>query len=104
MPPTKPPYPDEYREEIVRQVRAGESPDSLAKRHEPSAQTIRNWVRQAEIEEGRRQDGVTTAEREELKRLRREVRNLKLERDILAKAAAWFARETDTIPPGGSSS
>ena len=55
-------------------------------------------------DEGRRDDGVTTAERDEINRLRREVKQLRLERDILSKAAAWFARETDVIPPKGSDS
>jgi transposase len=77
---------------------------TLAKEFEPSAQAIRNWVAQADRDEGRREDGLTTVEREELSRLRRENRQLKLERDILSKAAAWFARETDVIPPKGSNS
>ena len=78
--------------------------EQLAKEFEPSAQAIRNWVAQADRDEGRREDGLTTVEREELSRLRRENRQLKLERDILSKAAAWFARETDVIPPKGSNS
>ena len=53
---------------------------------------------------GRGDGGLTTAEREELNRLRRENRQLRLEREILSKAAAWFARETNTIPPKGSGS
>jgi transposase len=61
-------------------------------------------VKQAERDAGKRQDGLTTAEREEISRLRREVRTLREERAILAKAAAWFARETGKIPPGSSSS
>jgi transposase len=61
-------------------------------------------VAQAERDAGRRDDGVTTAERDEINRLRREVKQLRLERDILSKAAAWFARETDVIPPKGSDS
>jgi transposase len=85
-------------------VRSGESPESVAKRFEPTSQTIRNWIAQADVEDGVRQDGLKIAERDELRRLRREVRNLKLERDILSKAAAWFARETDSIPPGSSNS
>src|ERR1700720_3670501 len=87
-----------------RWLRAGHMPEELAKEFEPSAQGIRNWVAQADRDEGRREDGLTTAEREELNRLRRENRQLKLEREILSKAAAWFARETDVIPPRGSNS
>ena len=89
---------------MIELVRSGRSPESLAKEFEPTAQAIRNWVVQAERDAGRRDDGVTTAERDEINRLRREVRQLKLERDILSKAAAWFARETDVIPPKGSDS
>jgi transposase len=80
------------------------APEELAKEFEPSAQAIRNWVAQADRDEGRREDGLTTAERKELNRLRRENRLLKLEREILSKAAAWFARETDVIPPKGFNS
>jgi len=89
---------------MVELVRAGRSPEELAKEFEPSAQAIRNWVTQADRDEGRREDGLTSAERDELHRLRRENRQLKLEREILSKAAAWFARETNAIPPKGSSS
>jgi transposase len=85
-------------------VRSGRSPESLAEEFEPSAQAIRNWVRQAERDEGRRQDGLTTVEKDELGRLRRENRVLREERAILAKAAAWFARETGKIPSGCASS
>ena len=70
----------------------------------PRRRQIHNWVAQADRDEGRREDGLTTAERDELSRLRRENRQLKLEREILSKAAAWFARETDVIPPKGSNS
>ena len=89
---------------MVELVRAGRTPEELAREFEPSAQAIRNWVRQADRDEGRRADGLTTAEREDLRRLRRENRQLKIEREILSKAAAWFARETDSVPPKGSSS
>tara|TARA_B100000315_G_C14499653_1_gene551706 strand:- start:887 stop:1156 length:270 start_codon:yes stop_codon:yes gene_type:complete len=89
---------------MVELVRAGRSPEELAREFEPSAQAIRNWLSQADRDEGRRQDGLTSVEREELRRLGRENRRLRQERDILAKAAAWFARETGSIPSGGSSS
>jgi transposase len=89
---------------MIELVRSGRSPESLSKEFEPTAQAIRNWVAQAERDAGRRDDGVTTAERDEINRLRREVKQLRLERDILSKAAAWFARETDVIPPKGSDS
>src|SRR5207237_5151663 len=98
------PYTLEFRRQMIELVRSGRSPESLAKEFEPTAQAIRNWVLQAERDEGRRDDGPTTAERDEINRLRRENRQLKLERDVLSKAAAWFARETDVIPPKGSDS
>jgi transposase len=89
---------------MVELVRAGRTAEELSREFEPSAQSIRNWVQQADRDEGRRQDGLTSPEREELGRLRRENRQLKLEREILAKAAAWFARETGSVPDKGSSS
>ena len=99
------PYTPEFRRQMIELVRSGRSPESLSKEFEPTAQAIRNWFAQAERDAGRRRDeGVTTAEREELNRPRRENRQLKLEREILSKAAAWFARETDVIPPKGSDS
>lgn len=98
------PYPAEFRERLVELVRAGRSPEELAKEFEPSAQTIRNWVAQAERDGGKRADGLTTEEREELRKLRRENKQLRMEREILKKAAAWFARETDSLPPKSSSS
>jgi transposase len=101
---TRPPYAPEFRRQMVELVRAGRSPEKLAQEFEPTAQSIRNWVCQADLDEGRRHDGLTTDEREELRRLRRENRQLRLEREILAKAAAWFARETDSVPPRSSSS
>lgn len=94
MPRTRKPYPPEFREQLVALVRAGRTPEELAREFEPTAQSISNWVAQADRDAGRRTDGLTTAERAELTRLRRENRQLKVERDILSKAAAWFAQET----------
>ena len=99
-----PPYPDEFRARLIELVRAGESPEALAKKFEPTAQTIRNWLRQADLDEGKRTDGLTSAEREEVVRLRREVRTLREEREILKKAAAWFAQETQSTPTKRSGS
>ncbi len=99
---SRPRYPAEYRRQMVELVRSGRSPDDLAREFEPSAQSIRNWVSQADRDEGRRSDGSTTAEREELRRLRREVRRLREERAILAKATAWFARGTGLKGSSGS--
>jgi transposase len=69
-------------------VRTGRSPEELAREFEPSAESIRNWVRQADLDEGRRSDGLTTEERAELRRLRRENRQLRIEREILSKVTA----------------
>ena len=104
MPKSRRPYPLEYRERMMELVRSGRSPESLAKEFEPTAQCIRNWIRQADRDVGRRQDGLTTDERSELQRLRRENATLREEREILKKAAAWFARETGSIPSKGSDS
>ncbi len=104
MPRTHRPYSGAFRHQLVELVRAGRSPESLGQEFEPSAQAIRNWVRQTERDEGRRADGLTTAERDELRRLRRENATLREEREILKKAAAWFARESDVIPFGSSHS
>ena len=98
------PYPPEFRQQMVDLVRAGRTPEELSREFEPSAQSIRNWARQSALDEGRCDDGLTSAEQEELRRLRRENRQLREERGILAKAAAWFARETGSIPPGSSNS
>jgi transposase len=89
---------------MVDLVRAGRTPGELGREYECSAQTIRNWVRQSERDAGRRTDGPTTPEREERSRLRREVKQLRLERDILKRAAAWFARETIAVPERSSDS
>jgi transposase len=97
-------YPAEFRRRMVELVRAGRTAEELSREFEPSAESIRDWARQADRDEGRRDDGLTTAEREELRRLRRENRQLREDREILAKAAAWFARETESSPRKGSDS
>ena len=104
MPRTRPPYPPEFRQQMVELVKAGRTPEELSREFEPTAQTIHNWVKQADIDAGVRSDGLTTAERDELRKLRREVKQLRIEREILKKAAAWFAQETDSVPPKRSSS
>ena len=104
MPKPRPAYAPEFRQQMVELVRAGRTPRELAKEFEPSELTILSWVAQADRDEGRRADGLTTQERKELARLRRENKQLRIEREILSKAAAWFARETDTIPQKDSRS
>jgi transposase len=86
-------YPPEFRRQMVELVRSGRSPEELAKEFEPSAQSIRTWVRQADVDQGRR-DGLTSEEKAELTRLRREVKVLPEEKEILRKAAAFFAGQT----------
>ena len=92
MPKSRPPHPPIFRRQMVELVRTGRTPEELAREFEPIAQAIRNWVAQVDRDDGRRGDGLSSAEREEMRRLREE-------RAILAKAAAWFARE---IGPGRS--
>ncbi len=104
MPKSRPPYSPEFRQQLVDLVRAGRTPEELSREFEPTAQSIWNWVRQAERDGGVRQDGLTTDEKEELRRLRREIRVLREEKEILKKAAAWFAEETGSTPRGRSSS
>ena len=101
---TRSAYPPEFRRQMVELVHTGRSPEELGREFEPTAQSIRNWVAQAGRDAGRGNGGLTTAERDELNRLRRENRQLRLEREILSKAAAWFARETNAIPAKGSGS
>jgi transposase len=99
VPRTRPPYPPEFRAEAVRLVRSGgKLIREVAEDLGVSEQTLRNWVRQGDLDDGRRSDGLTSSEQEELRRLRRENRVLRQEREILKKAAAFFARETDQRP------
>src|ERR1700730_19459899 len=107
MPRTRPPYSPDFRHHMVALVRAGRKSGDLAGELAPSGHSIRAWVAQADRNEARREEaapGLTAFERDELTRLRRENKQLRLERDILSKAAAWFARETGTLPSGSSGS
>ena len=96
MPKTRPPYPEEFRREAVALIRSGQR--SLAEASKSlgvSQQTLRNWIKQTDVDAGRA-EGVTSDEREELRRLRRENRVLREEREILKKAAAFFVKENET--------
>lgn len=107
MPKTRPPYPAAFREQMIELVKAGRSPAELSREFGCSAQTISNWVGQEAIDRGKPlpgKDGLSTAEREELVRLRRENRRLQMERDILAKATAWFAAKGEKTSTPSSSS
>jgi len=91
----KPPYPPEFRSMIVELHRSGRTFASLKKEFDVHDMTIRAWARQADLDSGRRSDGLTSEEKQELARLRRENARLREERDILKKAAAWFAQEEE---------
>jgi transposase len=89
-------YAPEFKRQMVELARGGRSPASLSKEYGPTAWTISLWIRQDKRDAGKGDGGLTSAEREELSRLRRENRKLKEEREILSKAAAWFATESGT--------
>ena len=101
MPRTHPPYAQEYRRRIIELARAGRPIASWPVSSRP--RPMRS-LKQSGLDEGLRSDGLTTAEREELNRLRRENRVLREEREILSKAAAWFATETGSVPSRRSNS
>jgi transposase len=96
MPKSKPPYPEEFRREAVELVRQGRSIPDVAESLGMSAPSLRTWVRQEELDRRERDDGLTSVEREELRELRRKVKRLEQEREILKRATALFARETET--------
>ena len=107
MPKSRPPYSPEFRRQMVDLVRAGRTPEDLSREFEPTAQSIGAWVAAADKQECRREKaipGLAASARDELARLRRENKQLRGERDILSKAAAWFARETGAVPSGSSGS
>ena len=96
MPKSRPPYQTEFRREAVGLVRSGRSIRDVAESLGCSKQSLSTWVKQEQFDRHERDDGLTSAEREELRRLRRENARLKQEREILKRAAAFFAAETET--------
>jgi transposase len=109
MPVTKPPYAAEFKLQMVELVRAGRTPAQLSREFKCSAQSILTWVARDAADNARPQrarvrDVLSSAEREELARLRRENRQLKMERDILAKATAWFAGKDGKTSIGSTNS
>ncbi len=91
-------YPQEYRQQMVELIRAGRTPEDLAQEFEPSAGSIRNWVAQDERDAGQRSDGLSGEERQELRRLRRENKQLRIERDILKSSG--LVRTGERLDPG----
>ena len=96
MPKTRPAYPEQFRREAIELLRAGRTPRELSESLGVSQQTLRNWRRQEQLDRHERDDGLTSDERDELRRLRRENARLVQERDLLKRAAAFFAKETET--------
>lgn len=97
-------YPPEFRHKVVELARTGRRIEDLASEFELAPQTVRNWLKQHDLDAGSRTDGLTTEERREFSQLKRENKRLTIENEILSKAAAWFARETDVIPKKSSNS
>jgi transposase len=96
MPKTRPPYPPEFRCEAVQLVLAGRNVRDVAESLGCSEQSLHNWVKQYQLDLRERDDGLTSAEREELRELRKRVKRVEMERDILKRAAVLFAAETET--------
>jgi len=91
------PYPPEFRTEAVRLIRSsGKTLAQIGRELQVTTETLRIWSKQADIDDGLRNDGLTTEDTDEVRRLRRENQVLKEEREILKKAAAFFAKETDS--------
>ena len=103
MPRIRSPYPQEFRNRIVELARNGRKPPELAEEIEPTEQTIRNWLKRADRDDSK-SARLSTDERDKLRRLRKKLRQMKQERDILAKATTWFVRETGEVPPKSSDS
>ena len=97
-------YPPEFRRKIIELARTSRRLDELAREFSLAPQTVRNWCKQHELDAGVRTDGLTSEERAEFAKLKRENKRLTIENDILSKAAAWFARETSSIPDKHSNS
>lgn len=101
MSKVRPPYPAEFRAQMLEYVRAGRSPAALSREFGVTAQSITNWIGQAAIDSGRLpgKEELTTAELEELIELRRQLRQVQMQHDLLlAKAAAWFVGRSDATP------
>ncbi len=110
MPKSRPPYPAEFRQQIIELAQAGRTPAELSREFGCTAQTIANWLGAAghaaagHAKSRSGADALSGAEREELARLRRQLRQVQMERDILAKATAWFAAKSDkTFTPSSNS-
>lgn len=97
-------YPPEFRAKIVELIRSGKNANAVAREYEVSRQSIVNWLKQDDLDAGRRTDGMTSAESAENAKLRKRIKELEIERDILKKAAVWFARETESGPGKSSNS
>ena len=107
MPKTRPPYPAEFRQQIVELARVGRTPAELSREFGPTAQSIANWIGQDARDRGKPlpgKEGLSTAEREELVRLRRQLRQVQQERDILSKATAWFAGKSERTSTASTNS
>ena len=99
----RPSYPPEFRRNVIELVRSGRTMQEVAHEFNVARQSVANWVKKDDLDSGRRSDGLTSAEHTEVVKLRKRVRQLETERDILSKAAAWFARETNAVPSKPSS-